>query len=86
MIPGSGRSPAERDRLPTLVFLGFPHCTDGKEFACNVGDPGSVPGWEDSLEEGMSAHSSIFAWRIPHGQRSLVGYSPRGHKELDMTE
>ena len=22
----------------------------------------------------------------PHGQRSLVGYSPRGHKELDMTE
>ena len=21
-----------------------------------------------------------------HGQRSLVGYSPRGHKELDMTE
>ena len=22
----------------------------------------------------------------PHGQRSLVGYSPRGHKELDATE
>ena len=21
-----------------------------------------------------------------HGQRSLVGYSPRGHRELDMTE
>ena len=21
-----------------------------------------------------------------HGRRSLVGYSPRGHKELDMTE
>ena len=21
-----------------------------------------------------------------HGQRSLVGYSPRGHKELDTTE
>jgi len=21
-----------------------------------------------------------------HGQRSLEGYSPRGHKELDMTE
>ena len=21
-----------------------------------------------------------------HGQRSLVGYSPWGHKELDMTE
>ena len=22
----------------------------------------------------------------PHGQRRLVGYSPRGHKESDMTE
>ena len=22
----------------------------------------------------------------PHGQRSLVGYSPQGHKELDTTE
>ena len=21
-----------------------------------------------------------------HGQRSLVGYSPRGHKKLDMAE
>ena len=21
-----------------------------------------------------------------HGQRNLAGYSPRGHKELDMTE
>ena len=27
-------------------------------------------------------------WENPHGQRSLAGYSysPRGHKELDMTE
>ena len=27
----------------------------------------SVPslGWEDSLEEGMAAHSSILTWRIP---------------------
>ena len=40
-------------------------------------------GWEDPLEK--ETHSSILAWKI-HGQRSLVGYSPRGHKELDMTE
>ena len=39
---------------------------------------------EDALEKGMATHSSILAWRIP--QRSLVGYSPRGYKELDMTE
>ena len=42
-------------------------------------------GREDPLEQGMATHSSILAWRIP-GQRSLVGYSPRGCKELDMTE
>ena len=22
-------------------------------------------GWEDTLEEGMATHSSVFAWRIP---------------------
>ena len=43
-------------------------------------------GWEDSLEVGMSTHSSILAWRIPHGQRSLVGYIPWGCEELDTTE
>ena len=42
-------------------------------------------GWEDPLEEGTATHCSILVWRI-HGQRSLVGYSPWGHKELDMTE
>ena len=34
----------------------------------------------------MATHSSILGWRNPHGQRSLVGYSPWGHKESDMTE
>ena len=41
--------------------------------------------WEDPLEEGMTAHSSIHAWRIPW-QRSLAGYSPWGHKKSDTTE
>ena len=27
----------------------------------------------------------VFLPRKSHGQRSLVGYSPWGHKELDMT-
>ena len=42
-------------------------------------------GRENPLEEGLATHSSILAWRI-QGQRSLVGYSPWGHKESDMTE
>ena len=39
MISGLGR-----DRLRTPVFLGFPCGSAGKEFACNVGDLGSIPG------------------------------------------
>ena len=42
-------------------------------------------GLEDPLEKGMVSHSSMLAWRV-HGQRSPVGYSPWGHKELDMPE
>ena len=42
-------------------------------------------GQEDPLEKGMATHSSILAWEI-HGQRILVGYSPRGCKEPDTTE
>ena len=41
-------------------------------------------GQEDPLEEEMATHSSILAWKI-HGQRSLAGSSPRGHKESGMT-
>ena len=33
--------------------------------AGDIRDVGSVSGWEDPLEEGMAAHSSILAWRIP---------------------
>ena len=39
---------------------------------------------EDSLENEIATHSSILAWRISWTRR-LVGYSPWGHKELDMT-
>ena len=42
-------------------------------------------GQEDPPEKGMAAHSRSLAWSI-HGQRSLVGSSPWGHKYLDMTE
>ena len=57
-----------------------------KVFAYNAGDPGSIPG------------SGRFPWRrkwqptpvlLPgksHRWRSLVGYSPWGHKESDMSE
>ena len=75
----------------SVGLLGFPGGSDGKEPACTAGDLGSSPELGQSLEEGSSYPSSILAWRIPwrdelvHGQRT-EGYSPWGHKELDMTE
>ena len=41
-------------------------------------------GWEDPLEKEMAPHSSTLAGKS-HGRGSLVGYSPWGHKESDMT-
>ena len=61
----SREDPLERDKLPTPVFLGFPGGSDGKESSCNAKDWVRLLGWEDLLEEGMAAHSSILAWRIP---------------------
>ena len=43
-------------------------------------------GCEDPLENGMTTQSNILPWRIPHGQRCLVGYSPWSRKKSDMTE
>ena len=40
---------------------------------------------EDPLEEGMTTHSSILAWKIPWTQ-DLADYSPHGRKESDRTE
>ena len=69
---------------PTLFLWSFPGRSEGKESACNVGDPGLIPGWEDLLEKEMATHSSVLARKIPRMKES--GYSPWGHKELDMTE
>ena len=43
----------------------YPHGLDGKESACNAGDPGLILGWGRSPEKGMATHSSILAWEIP---------------------
>ena len=96
-IPGTG----EPGGLPSTGLHRVRHdCSDlaaaaavgssDKESTCNAGatgDTGSIPGsgrypggrrkWQPTL---------VFLPGEAHGQRSLAGYSPRGHKELDMTE
>ena len=51
--------------LHVTESLGFPGGSDGKESTCNEGDLGSIPGWEDPLEEVLGTRSSILPWRIP---------------------
>ena len=45
--------------------MGFPGVSDGKESACNAGDPGSIPGSGKSPGEGHGNPPSTLAWRIP---------------------
>ena len=54
-----------RSATSQLSFGGFPGGLDGKESACNAGDPSSIADKEEPLEKGMATHSSILAWRIP---------------------
>ena len=60
--------------------------SDGKEYACNVGDLGSIPGSGRSPGEGKWQPTPVFLPGEFHGQRILLGYSPWGHRESDMTE
>ena len=54
--------------------------------AGNTKDVSSIPGvgkipWRRAWEPTL-----VFLSGKSHGQRSLVSYSPRGHKESDTTE
>ena len=71
---------------PGLCVDDFPGGSDSKASVYNAGDPGSIPGlgrfpwrrkWQST--QGLLPVKS-------HGQRRLVGYSPWGRKESDMTE
>ena len=66
--------------------IDFPGALDGKESACNAGDPGSIPGLGRYPGDGNGNPLQCILPREFHGQRSLVGYSSWGHKELDTTE
>ena len=66
--------------------MGFPGGSAGKESACNIGDPGSIPGSGRSPGGGNGNLLQQSCLENPHGQRGLVGYSPWGPKVSDMTE
>ena len=67
--------------IPILLPCG----SNGEESACKAGDPSSIMGWEDPLENEWLPILVFFLGEF-HGQRSLAGCSPLGCKESDVTK
>ena len=74
------------NKIIYIIFWGFPGDSDSKGVACNAREPGSIPGFRRSPEEQNGNSPQYSCLENPHGQRKLVGYSPWGHKESNMTE
>ena len=72
--------------MDTFQLFGFLSGSEGKDSACNVEDPGSIPRSGRSPGEGNGNPLQYSCLENPHGQRSLAGYSPWGHKELETAE
>ena len=72
--------------LSLTAVRDFLVCSDGIESACNVGDLGLIPGLRRSPRERNGNPLQYSCLGESHGQRSLVGYSPWGRKELNTTE
>ena len=76
----------KKKKKTLTAILGFPGGSDSKESTCDVGHPGSIPGSGRFPWRRAWLPTPVFLPGESHGQRSLAGYSPWGHKELDMTE
>ena len=70
---------------PQYVSVDFLGGSVVKNLLANAGDKGLILRSGRSPGVGSGNHSIILPGKF-HGQRSLVGYSPWGHKELDKTE
>ena len=64
-------------------MMGFPGGSDSKESTCRVGHVGSTLGLGRSPGGGHGNPLKYSCLENPHGQRSLVGYSPWGRKESE---
>ena len=67
--------------LWSLLGMGFPNSSVGKESACKAGDPSLIPGLGRSARRRERLPTPVFWPREFHGL-----YSPWGHTELDTTE
>ena len=70
----------------SIALKPIPGGSDGKESACNAGDPGLVPELGRSPWRMKRQPTPVFLPEKSHGPRSLAGYSLWVCKELNMTE
>ena len=68
------------------MLISFPDGTVVENLSTNAGDIGLIPGSGGPPGEGNGNPLQHSCLENPHGQRSLAGYSPWGHKQLDPTE
>ena len=65
--------------------MGFPGGSVVKNLPANAGDASSIPVPGRSLGEGNGNPLQYPYLKKPHGERSLMGYSPWSCKDLDKT-
>ena len=69
-----------------MDYVGIPRWHSGKEYTCQCRRHGFNP-WVGKIPWSRKWQpTTIFLPGKFHGQQNLVGYSPWGCKELDMTE
>ena len=61
-------------------WLGLPWDSVSKEYACNAGEPGSIPRWGRSSWRRKWQPTPVFLPGKSRGQRSLASYSPWAHR------
>ena len=75
--------------MTNQLKIGLPRCTVVKNPPKNsedIEDTSSIPGSGRSPREGNGSPHQYSCLEKSHGHRSLAGYSPWGHKELDTVE
>ena len=68
--------------MAIYFLLGFPGGSVVNNLLANAGDVCSIPGLGRSPEEGNGNPLQYSSLGKSHGQRTLVSYSPRGHKRV----
>ena len=82
-VPGLGRSPGEETNYPLQYSWASLVAHRGKNLIAMQETWVQSLGWEDPLQKGTAAHSSIPAWRIPWteepGRLQSLGLQRVGH-------